>query len=265
MNHAFPFAREKQISFHPSHTPSLPPSNHHDRHLSDESINQWINEHICTLLLCGLLVMAACASAWQWLFWRSMARVNPSKSSPFCSRRPALCMRNRFYASLLWDYRHTRDAQLDPTGRRTTIKGWSNKLEECELTTGLHYDDARIAEWWGHLLPGQEEGLYACPTPCRITGDRGEADVLVRMFEPTPRSEMSASQKAAVINTEAHSLSKGRLEATDLLVSYSRLADVVVGCDFPCVSLHAGPSLCLPDSCLTVKMMAPPFPGTRTV
>jgi hypothetical protein len=191
---------------------------------------------MCTILLCGLLVMAGCASAWRWLFNRSMARVNPTNRSPFCSRHPAVCMRNRYYASLLRDYRHTRDAQLDPTGRRTTIKRGGNKLEECDPTTKLHYDDSRITEWWGHMLPGQEEGLYACPTPCSVAGERGEADVLVRMFEPTRRSEMSVRQKAAVINTEAHSLSKAGLEATDLLISYSRLADVVVGCVL--ISLH---------------------------
>jgi hypothetical protein len=198
---------------------------------------------MCTLLLCGLVVMAGCASAWRWLFNRSMARVNPTNRSPFCSRHPAVCMRNRFYASLLRDYRSTRDAQLDPTGRRTTIKGGGNKLEECDPTTKLHYDDTRISEWWGHMLPGQEEGLYACPTPCTVTGDRGEADVLVRMFQPTRRSEMSIKQKAGVINTEAHSLSKAGLEATDLLVSYSRLADVVVGCVL--ISCHqTGPPDC---------------------
>lgn len=80
------------------------------------------------------------------------------------------------------------------------------------------------------MLATQHEGLYACPTPCEVSGDRGDADVLVRMFEPAPRSGMGEMQKAAVINTEAHSLSRQTLEATDLLVGFHRKADVVVGC-----------------------------------
>ena len=100
---------------------------------------------------------------------------------------------------------------------------------ECPLTLKLYYDDPRLTDWWSHMLPAQSEGLYACPTPCAITPVRGEADVLVRMFSPTHRDAKETWQKTAVVNTEAHSFSRENLEATDLLVSFHRHADVVVG------------------------------------
>lgn len=71
------------------------------RHLCDESINGWISSHFCTLLVAGMLVIAACCLAWQWLFLRSISRVSPGRASRFCSVHPALCLRNRYYGSLL--------------------------------------------------------------------------------------------------------------------------------------------------------------------
>ena len=92
------------------------------RHLTDESISEWTNRNICTLLGSGLAIIAACMLAWQWLFLRGMARINPTRGSRFCSANPGECIRNRYYKSLLHDYRRTRDAQLDPSRHHTTIR-----------------------------------------------------------------------------------------------------------------------------------------------
>lgn len=119
--------------------------------------------------------------------------------------------------------------QIDPTGTHTRFLAGYNMLDYCKAPVMLHYADDRLFEWWGHLLPLQKEGLSACSTPCMITSNISEADVLVGALQPAVLDRPKEWwQRNAVVNLEAHSLTRDSVARTDILVSFHAQADVVV-------------------------------------
>jgi hypothetical protein len=210
------------------------------RYFEDGTINRWIQGNAWCIFAGALLVFVGFFFSWRWYIFRGIKQIRLAKKSRFCESNAHACTKNRFLNSLLYDFRRTRDAQLDPKSRlRHTIQAGIMKRDQCTMPVKLHYVDPRVNEWWGKTLSAQEAGLYACPTPCiLVKGDvaRTEADILISMFKPF--SEGKASwQKTAVINTEAHSLDYAGLSATDILVSYHKASDVRVNYAY---ALHHG-------------------------
>jgi hypothetical protein len=244
-NHGFVFMFVTHVALLLSHAFSLRACNNQDleptcRYFEDGMIFRWIQRNAWCIFAGALLVFVGFFSSWRWYIFRGIRRVSQAKKSRFCDSNAHACMKNRFLNSLFYDFRRTRDAQLDPKSRlRNTIQPETMKRDQCAMPVKLHYVDPRVNEWWGKTLGAQEEGLYGCPTPCiMVKGDasRTQADILISMFKPF--TEVKASwQKTAVINTEAHSIDYAGLSATDILVSYHKASDVRVNYAY---ALHHG-------------------------
>ena len=119
--------------------------------------------------------------------------------------------------------------QIDPTGTHTRFEPGYNMLDYCKGPVLLYYADDRLSSWWGNLLPLQKKGLSACATPCMITSNISEADILVGALQPPALDRPKEWwQRIAVVNLEAHSISRDSAARTDILVSFHAQADVVV-------------------------------------
>ena len=127
----------------------------------------------------------------------------------------------------MYDFRQSRDVVNNPDGTHTLVPVDFNKLDVCEMPVQVYYADKRIEEYWGHLLVEQQQHLFECKTPCIISKNKSDADVLVGMFDP-PYEDKEWWQRTAVVNLEAHSLHSDALAATDILVSFHRQSDVPV-------------------------------------
>lgn len=199
------------------------------RYFEDDSIATWVQRHMWIILLSAFGVILMLLLTWRWHYMRGIRRMDIPRGSKFCQNNPRECIRNRFFKSVLYDYRRTRDTQLDPGRRQTAIKAGSTMRDYCRMPVKLLYVDPRIRQWWGHMLPGQERGLVQCPTPCVVVEDEssGEADVLVSMFRSEGRGRVRG-QKTAVVNMEAHSIDYDAMAGADLFVSFHKEADVRV-------------------------------------
>jgi hypothetical protein len=149
------------------------------------------------------------------------------RSTVFCQRNPGQCEYNRFVKSLMYDFRQSRDTVNNPHGTHNVVTPGYNKLDVCEMPVQLFYADKRIWQHLGQWLGAQHEGLVGCQTPCIITPNKSDADVLVGMSDP-PFEGKEWWQRTAAILLDAHSMHPSALAASDMLVGFHRQADVHV-------------------------------------
>ena len=177
----------------------------------------------------GVAVIALSLYCGSQLWLKTFRRFQPILKNPFCQRTPAFCLHNHMVKSILVDYRKTRDAQFHPSGTHTLFREGYEQLDSCTGHVQLHYSDPRLLQWWGHLLPAQDSSLPECDTPCAVTKNISDADVLIGLLDPPfQASEKEWWQKMAVVNLEAHSIRRENMARTDLFVSFHKQADVVV-------------------------------------
>jgi hypothetical protein len=151
----------------------------------------------------------------------------PPQSTVFCRSNPELCEYNQFVKALMYDFRRSRDVLNNPDGTHTQLPQGYHKLDVCIMPVQVYYADKRLEQYWGHIMGEQQENLVSCSTPCTISTNRSDADVLVGMFEP-PFEGKEWWQRTAAVYLEPHSMKTDSLAATDILVSFHEKADVQV-------------------------------------
>ena len=108
----------------------------------------------------------------------------PPPSTTFCRHNTGLCGYNRYVKALMYDFRQSRDIVANPEGTHNVVTPGLYKLDVCEMPVQIYYEDKRIEQYWGHILGKQEEGLSACQTPCVVSTNKSDADVLIGMLRP---------------------------------------------------------------------------------
>ena len=125
----------------------------------------------------------------------------------------------------MYDFRRSRDIVNNPDGSHSVVARGYNKLDVCEMPVQLYYADRRLMKYFGQWLGDQQKGLVGCQTPCIVSNNKSDADVLVGIADPPFEGKLWWQRTAAVI-LDPQSLHPNTLAATDMLIGFHRQSDV---------------------------------------
>ncbi len=112
------------------------------------------------------------------------------------------------------------------------VRGFEKRDCPRDQPITIHLEH-KIRSWWSHVTNPMIATLGECPVKCGISDSPASADILYSMVHPMPKHG-GRHQKTAVVSLESFKGHEGQnidesiSQSSDIVVSYSKLADVWV-------------------------------------